>query len=579
MDLLRTGLDISVGRWKALLIAFCLFSATVMGIEGAAAAAAFARGTEGRLGVSGDRVTHEGLTFRVVRAIEPWSLAPQAGVRVGDLLRHDHWYDRGRSFQPGEVIAFTIVRDGQTLATRITAGEQPIGSLDRWHFAMSAVLCGLGTLLGLVIGLRQAQVRTSRALALAFLWWSANLGRGYAPAAVPAALVSIVQSAALLPGWYLGLWFAIHYPHERPQGARRTLRRWLPMFLVMLVPVEIVAVAEGLGRASPAVFSWTTVPYVGAAGVLMLVAFWDGWRRSGGELRQRFSWLLGSFALMWSVSYLTWLEDMFNAEIQPWLGPLSVVGSLLALFGLTYAILRHRVLDMGLALNRSLVFTVVGAVLLGGFHFLNVLTGRLLNFDDPAKAGLLSAVLAALVVLAYPKVKPRAEWLVDRLFFRQWVAREADLARFAADARGYTEATTLGRALVVALDRFTSGAGAALYVRNSDGSFSCQPGATIEAPEVLAADESLAVALRAGHSVASREGVHSAVSVELAIVLSRQRELDAFMLIGAQRDGRALRSDEIVALRDALRTAGLEWQALRWVALQRHAAHSHDAAS
>ena len=55
--------------------------------------------------------------------------------------------------------------------------------------------------------------------------------------------------------------------------------------------------------------------------------------------------------------------------------------------GLSYAILRHRVLDMGLALNRSLVFAVVGAVLLGTFQFLQVVTARLLHFDDPTKAG------------------------------------------------------------------------------------------------------------------------------------------------------------------------------------------------
>jgi hypothetical protein len=81
------------------------------------------------------------------------------------------------------------------------------------------------------------------------------------------------------------------------------------------------------------------------------------------------------------------------------------------------------VLDMGLALNRSLVFAVVGAVLLGTFQLLQVVTARLLHFDDPAKAGLLSGVLAVLVMLAYPKVKPRAEWLIDRLFFRDWVER------------------------------------------------------------------------------------------------------------------------------------------------------------
>jgi len=551
----------------------------LMGIEGAAAVATFTRGTFGALGVQGESVMHEGRRATLVRKFAPWSLAPQAGVRVGDVLQTEHWMDNIRAYGPGEVIAMTVVRQGIAMPTPVTAAERPVESLHRWHFALSATLCGLGTLLGLMIGLRQSHLETSRALALAFLWWSLNLGANYTTAAGLSAVLSAVFWLALLPGWYYGLWFAIHYPDEQPQGWRRVLRRVLPLFLAALLPVELVALGLALDRASQEWFNWTQVPYIGAAGVLMLVAFWDGWRRSTGELRQRFSWLLGAFALMWAVSYATWLGDLAglsgvgDAEVQRWLGRVSVVGSLTALFGLTYAILRHRVLDMGLALNRSLVFTVVGAVLLGGFHFLNVLTGRLLHFDDPAKAGLLSAVLAALVVLAYPKVKPRAEWLVDRLFFGQWVARETDLARFAADAKGYTEASALGRALVGALDRFTSGAGAALYVRHGDGSFARQPGATIDAPESLPADEPLAVALRAGHSVASREAVFSALPGELAIVLSRQRELDAFMLIGAQ--GRATRSDEVAALRDALRTVGLEWQALRWEALQRGAAQTH----
>ena len=581
MDWTRTGMDIGVGRWKALLIGFCLFSATLMGIESAAAVAAFKRGTVGQMGVIADPVMHDGRPAGAVRAFAPWSLAPQAGVRVGDLLQHDRWFDRGRSYRPGEVIDVTIVRDGARLPAQVVTVGRPIDGIVLGHFALGAVLCWLGTLLGLVIGLRQADVRTSRALSLAFLWWSANLGWGYAPAAWPAAIVGLMQHVAFMPGWYLGLWFAIHYPDERPQGVRLALRRLLPLFLVALVPVEAVAVAAALGRGSPALFSWTQLPYMGGAGVLMLVAFWDGWRRSDGELRQRFSWLLGSFALMWAVSYATWVGDLFEfgGEVRPWLGRLSVVGSLAALIGLTYAILRHRVLDMGLALNRSLVFAVVGAVLLGSFQFLNVLTGRLLHFDDPAKAGLLSAVLAALVVLAYPRVRPGAEWLVDRLFFGAWVAREADLARFAADARGYTEASALATALAGAIERFTAGAEAALYVRESSGRFARQPGSTIDAPQVLDADEPLAVALRAGHSVARRDDVHSTLPGELALVFSRQRELDAFVLIGRQRDGRALRSDEVVALRDALRSVGLEWQALRWEALQRAPAGSHTAAA
>jgi hypothetical protein len=339
-------------------------------------------------------------------------------------------------------------------------------------------------------------------------------------------------------------------------------------------------VAAAVGRITEEAAGTAYLVYVGAAGPLALAAFWDGWRRSSGVSRQRFTWLLGSFALFLVVSYSSWVNWLFIDAASQYVNFLSVLGSLAMYVGLSYAILRHRVLDMGLALNRSLVFAVVGAVLLGTFQLLQVVTARLLHFDDPAKAGLLSGVLAVLVMLAYPKVKPKAEWLIDRLFFRDWVAREADLARFAADARGFTEASSLAAALVGAVDRFTAGAGATLYVRAGDGSFERQQASTAGAPqtgapELLDVDEPAAVALRAGRSVARCAEVHSALPGELAVVLSRQRELDAFVLIGRAGDGSVLRSDEVAALREALKSVGVEWQALRWEALQRGRARAN----
>ena len=352
------------------------------------------------------------------------------------------------------------------------------------------------------------------------------------------------------------------------------MRRVLPMFLIGAIVGMGMHVASALGLIAPGAAGTAYIVYVGAAGPLTLVAFWDGWRRSSGVSRQRFTWLLGGFALFFVVSYASWLNWLVIDGNEDYVKLISVLGSLAMYLGLSYAILRHRVLDMGLALNRSLVFAVVGAVLLGSFQLLQVVTARLLHFDDPAKAWLLSGVLAVLVFLAYPKVKPKAEWLIDRLFFRDWVEREADLARFAADARGFTEASSLATALVGAIDRFTAGAGATLYVRSGDGRFERRQASTAGAPQAVApqlleADEPVAVALRAGRSVARCDEVHSSLPGEMALVLSRQRELDAFVLIGRRRDGSVLRSDEVPALRGTLQSVGVEWQALQWEALQR----------
>ena len=61
----------SAGRWKALLIAVARLSATVMVIESVAAAAAFTRGTTGRLGIQHDAAWHDGQPAWVVHGFEP----------------------------------------------------------------------------------------------------------------------------------------------------------------------------------------------------------------------------------------------------------------------------------------------------------------------------------------------------------------------------------------------------------------------------------------------------------------------------------------------------------------------------
>lgn len=584
MDSIRAGRDMSVGRWKALLVAFALLSITVMAIEGLSAVAAFDRGVEGRWGVKRDPVMRDGRAAFVVREFAPWSLAPQAGLRVGDTFVPDHWYDVGRSFAPGESVGGTIERNGASWHAELPTTARPIERIDQLPFVLNASLCSLGILIGLAIGFRQADRRSSRALALAFLFFSTNLGDSYAPPQWPLVLVAVVNSAALLPGWYFLLWFATHYPDGSPTGFRRGLHRLLPLFLIGALAATALYVAAALGRIAQDTAGTGYLLYVGVVGPLTLAAFWEGWRRNSGASRQRFAWLLGGFALFFVASYSTWLNWLVIGAKEQYVMLTSVLGSLAMYLGLSYAILRHRVLDMGLALNRSLVFAVVGTVLLGTFHFLQVVTARVLHFDDPAKAGLLSGVLAVLVILAYPKVKPGVEWLIDRLFFRDWVAREADLARFTADARGFTEASSLAAALVGAVDRFTGGAGATLYVRASDGRFERQQGASADAsqsaaPHVLGADEPAAVALRAGRAVARCDEVHSSLPGEMAMVLSRQRELDAFVLIGRRDDGSVLRSDEVAALRSALQSVGVEWQALRWEALQRERARACGLAS
>ena len=77
-------------------------------------------------------------------------------------------------------------------------------------------------------------------------------------------------------------------------NVKRGLRLVLPLFLVGAVAGTAMYVASALGRIAEEAAGTAYLVYVGAAGPLTLVAFWDGWRRSSGVLRQRFTWLLGA---------------------------------------------------------------------------------------------------------------------------------------------------------------------------------------------------------------------------------------------------------------------------------------------
>jgi hypothetical protein len=176
MDFIPKGLAMSVGRWKALLVALALLSITALGIEFVSAVATFERGAEGLWGAKRDGVMHDGQVAVVVREFSPWSRAPQAGLQVGDTFIPDHWYDAGRSFAPGESVGGTIVREGASFRAEVQTTPRPIERIEKLYFLLNAGLCSLGILISLAIGFRQPDRKSSRALALAFLWFSTNLG-------------------------------------------------------------------------------------------------------------------------------------------------------------------------------------------------------------------------------------------------------------------------------------------------------------------------------------------------------------------------------------------------------------------
>ncbi len=236
--------------------------------------------------------------------------------------------------------------------------------------------------------------------------------------------------------------------------------------------------------------------------------------------------------------------------------------ALAAEIGLAYAILRRRIFDFGLAVNRTLVFGIVGAILLVVFQIANGIVSQFLHFDDKYKTILLSAILAVAVYLSFNQLKKVVEKGVDRLFFGRWAASDEDLRSFVAQAKHATDADALAKLFVAALDRFTEGARCALFMRR-DAAFVRSEATLADTPDEVGANDEAVLAMLADPRALRLRDSPSSIRAALAVPMASRGELFGFVLLGARPDRAPYRTDQIGTLEYATRELGLDLYALQ----------------
>lgn len=221
------------------------------------------------------------------------------------------------------------------------------------------------------------------------------------------------------------------------------------------VPDGFAPIANPLGwnRVEGAVAPVTTV----AAAVLVLFTLWAvgdlavRYRRSAGILRLQLRWVAAAFIVL-PVSFVVGVP----------LGAVSIAASDAVLLGgqvlflvslagaLGVAVLRHRLYDLGLVVNRSFLYSGVMLSALGLYGSAVWLTGALLSRGGPLPA----LVGAATVAVAFHPIQVRMRiWADHRLYGRRrdpyGLVREigAQLEGLGPDAVPDVVVSTLGREL------------------------------------------------------------------------------------------------------------------------------------
>jgi hypothetical protein len=303
-----------------------------------------------------------------------------------------------------------------------------------------------------------------------------------APGALPAGqLGQLFIHAFFIPGLAALTFTMLLFPNGHFLGPRWALVGWgaivggvVSHVSAALTPGPVQTAMFSLARnpygtvALPAIFTHGTAGQIVStlcflvAAVSLLVRFRD----ARGVERQQLKWLaLGAacvpiFAIPWSFKYAA------NVRIaQEVLPALPLFAAALVPVAIGIALLRYRLYDVDVIINRTLVYGVVTAVLAGAFAALSVLTQRL-TLAVTGHQSEAAVVLAALVVTAlFQPVRSRVQRLVDRRFYRTRYDAGRTLERFASQVRDEVELDRLTHTLVMAVHEAMQPAHASLWLR------------------------------------------------------------------------------------------------------------------
>jgi hypothetical protein len=325
-------------------------------------------------------------------------------------------------------------------------------------------------------------------LAVAFLYGLLSAGDEYAiyalltnPGSMPlGAEASWLGQWIWAPG--LGL-FLVFLPLLFPDGHPPS-RRWRPVAWLGGISIGVAVVSSTillwpergpalvLGDKSPShvldvVVLFAAVPMMLLAGLGAVISLFGRFRRARGDERQQIKWFASAAALtlVWITVFgqSTPLRGLPEAIVD--LSSLLVIPSIPIATGI--AILRYRLYDIDVIINRTLVYgsltAMLAAVYFGGVTATQAIFRTLTGQEHQPQ---LAIVTSTLVIAAlFNPLRRRIQSFIDRRFYRRKYDAAKTLETFSAKLRDETDLDALSADLVAVVNETMQPAHVSLWLR------------------------------------------------------------------------------------------------------------------
>lgn len=342
-------------------------------------------------------------------------------------------------------------------------------------------------------------------------------------------------------------------PYSRRQarlvyGIAAGLAAVIGAYLVGVVFLEIPAFI----RALPTFILW----YASVDQLSTYVVIAVNYRRNDAAGRNRLKLVLAGFV----IGAVAALSGLF--VIGDWQILARALLNFVWFTLIAYAVLKQRLVDLGFAVNRTLVYGAAAFTLLVTFGLVEYIAKSMIPVAWPTAGPFISAGIAVLLFLMFHRLHHWFEHHIERLFFSSWQQAEAALKRFVHSAGHYEQVAALCRDFTGELERFSGGAAAALYLRGDGGGFELQAGKIPGASKSYAEDGRGFALMRTERKPIDLAHADNPLPGALALPMLDQGRLLGFALVGAKPDGAHYRPDEIENLDWAVHQVGLDIRAL-----------------